>query len=116
MSTDAIRQLLDRPSPPIPARPALSGGAPGLGPDRGRARRRITTGSVTGLDRLAPVWLAKRVNGRVHGTTGEVPDERLAIEREFLSPVRRLRRYDTVYQEPRRVHLAAPLIDCTLGR
>jgi hypothetical protein len=66
-------------------------------------------GSVTELNRLAPMWLAKRVNGRVHGTTGEVPAERLAIERRFLSPLPR-RCYDTAYAEPRRVHLAVPLI------
>ena len=65
--------------------------------------------SIDELNRLAPVWLAKRVNGRVHSTTGEVPAERLAIERGFLSPLPR-RRYDTAYQEPRRVHLAVPLI------
>lgn len=65
--------------------------------------------SVTELNRLAPVWLARRVNGRVHGTTGEVPAERLEVERGFLSPLPR-RRYDTAYAEPRRVHLAVPLI------
>lgn len=65
--------------------------------------------SVTELNRLAPAGLAKRVNGRVHGTTSDVLAERLAIERKFLSPLPR-RRYDTAYQEPRRVHLAIPLI------
>jgi len=65
--------------------------------------------SITELNRLAAVWLAERVNGRVHGTTGCVPAERLAIERGFLSPLPR-RRYDTAYAEPRRVHLAVPLI------
>lgn len=33
----------------------------------------------------------------------------MAIERGFLAPLPR-RRYDTAYQEPRRVHLAVPLI------
>ena len=65
--------------------------------------------SIDELNRLAPVWLARRVNGRVHSVTGEVPAERLAIERGFLSPLPR-RRYDTAYAEPRRVHLAVPLI------
>ncbi|MGH8981161.1 MAG: Mu transposase domain-containing protein, partial [Acidimicrobiales bacterium] len=65
-------------------------------------------GSVTELNRRAAVWLAERMNGRVHSVTGEVPADRLAIEREFLHPLPR-RRYDTAYEEPRRVHLAVPL-------
>jgi transposase len=66
-------------------------------------------GSIAELNRLAPGWLAKRVNGRVHSVTGETPAERLVTERQFLSPLPR-RRYDTAYQEPRRVHLAVPLV------
>ncbi len=66
-------------------------------------------GSIAELNALAPAWLARRVNGRAHGTTGCVPAERLEAERQFLSPLPR-RRYDTAYAEPRRVHLAVPLI------
>jgi transposase len=65
--------------------------------------------SVAELNVRAHIWLAERVNGRVHTTTGEVPAERLATERRFLSPLPR-RRYDTAYAEPRRVHLAIPLV------
>ena len=32
-------------------------------------------------------WLREVANARVHGTTGEVPAERLAIERTQLQPV-----------------------------
>ena len=32
-------------------------------------------------------WLREIANARVHGTTGEVPAERLAIERTQLQPV-----------------------------
>jgi hypothetical protein len=66
-------------------------------------------GSVGELNALSARWLAERVNGRVHGTTKERPTDRLEIERRFLSPLPR-RRYDTAYAEPRRVHLAVPLI------
>lgn len=65
--------------------------------------------SIAELNARAALWLQDRVNGRPHGTTGEVPTERLAIERGFLRPLPR-RRYDTAYQESRRVHLAVPLI------
>ena len=66
-------------------------------------------GSVAELNTVARRWLAERVNGRVHSVTKEVPDVRLATERRFLAPLPR-RRYDTAYAEPRRVHLAVPLI------
>jgi transposase len=65
--------------------------------------------SITELNVRAAGWLAERVNGRVHGTTGCVPAERLSTERRFLRPLPR-RRYDTAYAEPRRVHLAVPLV------
>lgn len=65
--------------------------------------------SITELNVKSRIYLAGRVNARVHGTTGEVPAERLTIERRFLSPLPR-RRYDSAYAEPRRVHLAVPLI------
>ena len=65
--------------------------------------------SIAELNRLAQAWLAERVNGRVHSVTGETPAGRLVVERRFLSPLPS-RRYDTAYAEPRRVHLAVPLI------
>jgi len=66
--------------------------------------------SIAELNERSRTWLAERVNGRVHGTTGETPAERLATERRFLSPLAP-RRYDTAYGEPRRVHMAVPLIE-----
>jgi transposase len=66
-------------------------------------------GSLAELNERSQTWLADRVNGRVHGTTGEIPAVRLRRERPFLSPLPR-RRYDTAYVEPRRVHVAVPLI------
>lgn len=65
--------------------------------------------SVAELNARSRIWLAERVNSRAHSVTGEVPAERLATERGFLRPLPR-RRYDTAYAEPRRVHLAIPLI------
>ncbi|MGH9054981.1 MAG: Mu transposase domain-containing protein, partial [Acidimicrobiales bacterium] len=65
--------------------------------------------SIAELNIRASRWLAERVNGRVHSVTGERPVDRLATERRFLRPLPR-RRYDTAYAEPRRVHLAVPLI------
>jgi transposase len=66
-------------------------------------------GSVGELNQVSRLWLAERVNGRVHSVTGEIPAERLSTERRFLSPLPR-RRYDTAYAEPRTVHVAVPLI------
>lgn len=65
--------------------------------------------SVGELNQVSRLWLAERVNGRVHSVTGEIPAERLGTERRFLSPLPR-RRYDTAYAEPRTVHVAVPLI------
>jgi hypothetical protein len=67
------------------------------------------SGPIAELNALASAWLARRVNGRAYGTTGCVPAERLEAERRFLWPPPR-RRYHTAYGEPRRVHLAVPLI------
>ena len=39
--------------------------------------------SIGELNQTAEGWLAKRVNGRVHSTTGAVPAERLVTERQF---------------------------------
>ena len=65
--------------------------------------------TVGELNDRARRWVAERVNGRVHGTTGAVPSARLEIERRFLAPLPR-RRFDTAYAEPRRVHVALPLV------
>lgn len=65
--------------------------------------------TITELNQRARVYLAERVNGRRHGTTGEVPAERLVLERPFLRPLPR-RRYDTAYAEARRVHVGVPLV------
>ncbi len=66
--------------------------------------------SIAELNQTAEGWLAKRVNGRVHSTTGAVPAERLATERQFLAPLPP-HRFDTAYRDPRRVHVALPLIE-----
>jgi transposase len=66
--------------------------------------------SIGELNQMAQGWLATRVNGRVHSTTGAVPADRLAAEHQFLSPLPP-RRFDTAYREPRRVHVAVPLIE-----
>lgn len=65
--------------------------------------------SIAELNTVAAAWLADRVNGRVHSTTGATPASRLEAERAFLAPLPR-RRYDTAYVEPRRVHIGVPLI------
>lgn len=66
--------------------------------------------SIGELIQVAQGWLATRVNGRVHSTTGAVPADRLATERQFLAPLPP-RRFDTAYRDPRRVHVALPLIE-----
>ena len=65
--------------------------------------------TITELNTVSATWLAERVNARVHSVTAEAPEERLERERGFLRPLPR-RRYDTAYAEPRRVHLAVPLV------
>ena len=65
--------------------------------------------SVAELNERARRWVAERVNGRVHSTTGAVPSHRLEVERRFLAPLPRAR-FDTAYAEPRRVHVAVPLV------
>ena len=66
--------------------------------------------SLAELNNASHRWLAKRVNGRVHSVTGAVPLERLDTERQFLAPLPP-HRFDTAYREPRRVHVALPLIE-----
>lgn len=65
--------------------------------------------SIAELNDRARRWLATRVNGRVHSTTGVAPDVRLDQERRLLAPLPR-RRFDTAYAEARRVHVALPLV------
>ena len=70
-------------------------------------------GPPADLDELnvrAQQWLARRVWPVAHRTTGEPPIARLAIEQPFLKPLPRAR-FDTAYVEPRRVHVALPLIE-----
>lgn len=67
-------------------------------------------GSVGELNQRAEQWLAERVHGRAHRTTGVPPAERLAVERHLLQPLPR-RRFDTAYVEARRVHVAVPMVE-----
>ncbi len=66
--------------------------------------------NVDELNVRAQQWLARRVWAVTHRTTGEPPSQRFAIERPFLKPLPRAR-FDTAYVEPRRVHVALPLIE-----
>ena len=66
--------------------------------------------SMAELNALGQAWLAQRVNGRVHSVIKERPLDRLVSEQRFLSPLP-ARRFDTAYAEPRRVHIAVPLIE-----
>lgn len=67
------------------------------------------------LNRRATVWLAERVHGIESRTTGETPAARLAVERDFLSPLPRVR-FDTDYVETRRVHNAWPFVAIDANR
>jgi transposase len=67
------------------------------------------------LNRRAERWLAARVHQVKSRTTGELPAERLIIERPFLSPLPRTR-FDTDYVESRRVHNIVPFISVDGGR
>lgn len=67
------------------------------------------------LNRRAERWLETRVHGVKSRTTGELPAERLIVEREFLSPLPRVR-FDTDYVETRRVHNIVPFISVDGGR
>ncbi len=66
--------------------------------------------SLAELNETSSAWLAKRVNGRVHSSTGAAPAHRLDVERSFLAALPP-HRFDTAYREPRRVHVALPLIE-----
>ena len=67
------------------------------------------------LNRRAQVWLAERVHAVPSRSTGETPAARLKVERDFLSPVPRVR-FDTDYVEPRRVHNAWPFVSIDANR
>lgn len=66
--------------------------------------------SLDELNLRAARWLDERVHGRIHRSTGEPPAARLAVERALLGRLPR-RRYDTAYVEPRRVHVAVPVVE-----
>jgi transposase len=67
------------------------------------------------LNRRAHVWLAKRVHAVESRSTGETPAARLEIERDFLSPLPRVR-FDSDYVETRRVHNAWPFVTIDANR
>jgi transposase len=67
------------------------------------------------LNRRAQVWLAERVHGVESRSTGETPAARLAVEREFLSPLPRVR-FDSDYVETRRVHNVWPFVSIDANR
>ena len=72
----------------------------------------VVTGVPDSIDELngrGQLWLANRVHGRKHRTTGVTPSERFAAEVGFLSSLPP-RRFDTDYVETRRVHRALPFI------
>ena len=67
------------------------------------------------LNRQAVVWLDDRVHGVESRTTGETPAARLAIERDFLAPLPRVR-FDSDYVEVRRVHNVLPFVSIGSNR
>lgn len=71
--------------------------------------------SLDELNRRAVVWLADRVHGVESRTTGETPIDRLAVERDFLGGLPRVR-FDTDYVETRRVHNILPFVSIDANR
>ena len=67
------------------------------------------------LNWRAQVWLAERVHAVASRSTGETPAARLEVERDFLSPLPRVR-FDTDYVETRRVHNAWPFVAIDANR
>ncbi len=67
------------------------------------------------LNRRSQVWLAERVHAVPSRSTGETPASRLEVERDFLSPLPRVR-FDTDYVETRRVHNAWPFVTIDANR
>jgi transposase len=66
--------------------------------------------SIGELNVRGQAWLAERVHGRVHRTTGVTPGERLTVERGLLGGLPR-RRFDTAYVGVRKVHVAVPMVE-----
>jgi transposase len=66
--------------------------------------------SIAELNARGERFLAERVHGRPHATTGVAPAERLEVERRFLGALPR-RRFDTAYVETRRVHPRLALVE-----
>ena len=100
-----------------PARPATPSAKARSSAPSGASRRRSSRSGRPrparehrGANTQSQAWLAERVNGRVHSVTKERPLDRLVTERRFLLPLP-ARRFDTAYSEPRRVHVAVPLIE-----
>ena len=71
--------------------------------------------SVEELNRRATVWLADRVHAVESRTTGELPIDRLAVERDFIGALPR-QRFDTDYVETRRVHNILPFVSIDANR
>lgn len=67
------------------------------------------------LNRRAAVWLDERVHAVESRTTGEPPVDRLAIERDFLGALPRVR-FDSDYVEVRRVHNVLPFVSIDANR
>ena len=70
---------------------------------------------VADLNRRSAVWLAERVHAVESRSTGETPAARLEVERDFLSPLPRVR-FDSDYVETRRVHNAWPFVAIDANR
>jgi transposase len=70
---------------------------------------------IDDLNRRATVWLADRVHGIESRTTGELPIDRLGVERDFLGALPRVR-FDTDYVEQRRVHNILPFVSIDANR
>jgi transposase len=71
--------------------------------------------TIDELNQRATVWLDDRVHAVESRTTGETPAVRLAIERDFFSPLPRVR-FDTDYVETRRVHNVLPFVSIDANR
>jgi len=70
---------------------------------------------LTELNRRAQHWLEARVHQVRSRSTGELPADRVVLERPFLSPVPQVR-FDTDYVETRRVHNIVPFVSVDGGR
>ncbi len=61
------------------------------------------------LNRRAELWLDERVHAVASRSTGVAPDQRAAVEAQFLAPLPAVR-FDTDYVATRRVHNVVPLV------